>query len=311
MLSSNNSKVMMRLMRAVSVTGLMVMFAGSLRGQGGGVTQLVASDTTTITSAHVRQTLSALADDSMQGRLAGTAGSRRAARYLAAQMTLIGLKPMGDSGYLQRVPLAAAPGPDGQTTGRLLASWAAFDSTAPADRIVDANVVGVLEGSDPAIRDSVILVDAHYDHLGVGHPVNGDSIYNGADDDASGAVTVLEVARALAAGPRPRRTVVFLLTTGEEVGLLGTNWYQMHPVVPLDRTVANLEIEMTGRPDSIVGGRGHAWLTGDERSTMGERFRAAGLAISPDKRPDQQFFQRSDNIAFAESGHSGAYVVIV
>jgi Zn-dependent M28 family amino/carboxypeptidase len=164
------------------------------------------------------------------------------------------------------------------------------------------NVVGILPGADPTLRDSVVLIDAHYDHLGIGRPVRGDSIYNGADDDASGTVAVLEVARALAAGPRPRRTVVFLATTGEEVGLLGTRWYVAHPVRPLDRMTANLEIEMIGRPDSLAGGTGRAWLTGYDRSTMGELFAAEGLPIAPDRRPEQQFFQRSDNIAFAQAG---------
>ena len=92
------------------------------------------------------------------------------------------------------------------------------------------------------------------------------------------------------------------LTTGEEVGLLGTRWYLQHPVVPIAQMSANLEIEMIGRPDSLAGGPGRAWLTGFERSTMGETFARAGLPIGPDKRPDQQFFERSDNIAFARQG---------
>jgi len=132
--------------------------------------------------------------------------------------------------------------------------------------------------------------------------VNGDSVYNGADDDASGVVAVLEIAKALAAGPAPKRTVIFAATTGEEVGLLGTRWYLEHPVAPLKQMTANLEIEMIGRPDSLAGGAGRAWLTGFERSTMGSMFAAAGLPIGPDKRPDEQFFMRSDNIAFARAG---------
>ena len=113
-----------------------------------------------------------------------------------------------------------------------------------------------------------------FDHIGIGPSVEGDSIYNGADDDASGVVTVLEIARSIATGPPPERTVVFLLTTAEESGLLGTRHYLNHPVVPLDRTVADLQVEMVGRPDSEAGGAGRAWLTGYERSTMGERLAA-------------------------------------
>jgi Zn-dependent M28 family amino/carboxypeptidase len=132
--------------------------------------------------------------------------------------------------------------------------------------------------------------------------VNGDSVYNGADDDASGVVAVLGVARALAAGPAPRRTVVFLLATGEEVGLLGTRWYIANPVVPIARTVANLNVEMIGRPDSLAGGPGRAWFTGYERSTMGDALRAGGIPLVADPRPAQNFFRRSDNYAFAVLG---------
>ena len=164
------------------------------------------------------------------------------------------------------------------------------------------NVLGFIEGSDPAVKGEVVLVDAHFDHVGVGRAVDGDSICNGADDDASGVAAVLEIARQLASGPRPKRTVLFAATTGEEVGLFGTRWFIDHPPVPLSQFVANLEIEMIGRPDSLAGGPGKAWLTGYERSSMGEALAATGLPIVPDRRPDQHFFERSDNIAFARCG---------
>ncbi len=159
----------------------------------------------------------------------------------------------------------------------------------------------MIRGSDPALRNEYVLVDAHFDHLGIGTPVNGDSIYNGADDDASGVVTVLSVARVLAAGPAPKRSILFVTTTGEEEGLFGTRWLIDHFPVPLDSVKANLEIEMIGRPDTLIGA-GHAWLTGWERTTMGPMFKAAGLPIVADPHPTEQFFQRSDNIAFAHRG---------
>ncbi len=185
----------------------------------------------------------------------------------------------------------------------LLPSVADLD-TVPIERRRPAyNVVGIILGSDPALRDEAVLVDAHYDHLGVRSTRNStDSVYNGADDDGSGTIAVLEIARDLARGPRPRRTLIFLATTGEEVGLLGTRHYIRDPVRPLDRTVANLEIEMIGRPDSLAGGRGKAWLTGYERSTMGEMLAANGIPIVADMRLDEDFFNRSDNIAFARLG---------
>jgi Zn-dependent M28 family amino/carboxypeptidase len=184
----------------------------------------------------------------------------------------------------------------------LLRSFADLDTVPAERRLAGGNVVGILPGGDAALRGEAILVSAHYDHLGVGAPVGGDSIYNGADDDASGTATVMLVARVLAAGPRPRRTVVFLASTGEEVGLTGTLWYIRHPAWPLDRTVANLETEMIGRPDSLAGGAGRAWLTGYDRSTMGDMLRAAGIPLVADPRPAERFFERSDNIAFAWLG---------
>jgi len=259
---------------------------------------VAAPDSTPVVrQTDVTRLLSTLSHDSMQGRRTGTIGSHKAARAIAAEMKAIGLEPLGDSGYLQRVPLRSEGG-----ELSVLPSWAAFDTLPQDQRVAEANVVGVLRGSDSTLRDQVILVDAHYDHLGVGTPVGGDSIYNGADDDGSGVVAVIEIARALAAGPRPKRTVVFLATTGEEVGLLGTQWYIAHPALPLDRTVGNLEIEMIGRPDSLAGGSGKGWLTGFERSTVGPTFKAAGLAIVADPRPAEHFFERSDNIAFAQRG---------
>jgi len=225
-----------------------------------------------VQEAQVRAQLFALSADSREGRAAGSAGAARAARFIAERLRAHGVAPAGDSAYYQRVPGA------------------------------DVNVVGVVRGSDPALRDQAVVVGAHYDHVGIGRPAGGDSVYNGADDDASGVVAVLEIARALAAGPAPKRTVVLLLTTGEEVGLLGTRHYVERPVVPLARTVADLQIEMIGRPDSAAGGPGRGWLTGFERSTMGEALAAAGVPIVPDPRPAQDFFLRSDNIAFACRG---------
>jgi hypothetical protein len=249
----------------------------------------------------VRRLLAALSDDSLEGRMTATRGSARAAAIIATEMRRIGLAPAGDSGYFQRVPIGLRV--DGRRAEPVLFdSFAALDSLPAARRPAAVNVVGILRGSDPAVRDSAVLIDAHYDHLGIGAPVNGDSIYNGADDDASGVVAVLEIARALAAGPQPRRTVIFAATTGEEVGLLGTRWYLRHPVVPIAQMSANMEIEMIGRPDSLAGGAGRAWLTGFERSTMGEIFAGAGLPIVADRRLDQHFFERSDNIAFAREG---------
>ncbi|MFI5312021.1 MAG: M20/M25/M40 family metallo-hydrolase [Gemmatimonadales bacterium] len=280
------------------------------------------------TPAGARRLLGGLADDSMQGRATGTPGAQRAARMIAAEMKRIGLEPLGDSGYFQRVPVSGDSSllpqrhrvrdPRDSTkfsivvdSARMLwsdalqlrTSFADLDSVPLARRRPAVNVVGVLRGSDPQLRNEVVLIDAHYDHLGMRRPAEGaDSIYNGADDDASGVTAVLEIARQMAEGPKPRRTVLFAATIGEERGLLGTRWFIDHPPIPLEQMVANLEIEMIGRPDSLAGGAGKAWLTGYERSTMGDALAANGIPIVPDRRPAQGFFERSDNIAFARKG---------
>jgi hypothetical protein len=325
-----------------------------------------------VTPAEVCRVLSVLAADSLEGRGTGTPGGARAARFIAQEFKDAGLEPAGDSGYFQRVPIVMT-NRGGRMVASAVPSFEARDTFPAAVRGVAVNVIGILRGSDPVLKDSVVLVDAHYDHLGMlahaididsaqayqmlaapilaeraawaraagvntrgrgaaqltdeqrarlaefqtrleatrvnmdslrrAHPVaHRDSIYNGADDDAAGTTAVIEIARQLARGPRPKRTIVFAATTGEEVGLIGTNWYIRHPVMPLASMEANLEIEMIGRPDSLAGGPGRAWLTGFERSTMGSMFAAAGLAVVPDKRPEQQFFNRSDNIAFARAG---------
>jgi hypothetical protein len=171
-----------------------------------------------------------------------------------------------------------------------------------------ANVIGVIEGAGtperPELADQCVVFSAHYDHIGVDAAAKEgeDAVYNGADDDASGCAAVLELAEAFAAGPRPARTLVFLFATGEEIGLIGTNHYLAHPLVPLERTVCNLNFEMIGRPDALAGGPGKLWLTGFERSNLGPAFAGAGLALVADPRPEQNFFQRSDNYAFALRG---------
>lgn len=251
---------------------------------------------------HVRAHFTTLSADGMEGRLTGTPGALRAAEYIAAQLKAFGLTPGGDDGYLQRVPLALVTRRGGRLQPMLLPPHMSMEQVPEERRLTGLNVVGFIPGSDPALSQQSVLVGAHYDHLGVGEPVQGDGIYNGADDNASGVTALLEVARALAQGPRPRRTVVFLSTTGEEQGLLGIRWYLRQPTFPIEHIVANLEVEMIARPDPKAGGSGHAWLTGYERTTLGEALAAAGIPIGPDPHPAQNFFERSDNYALALRG---------
>jgi len=253
-------------------------------------------------TAQITRLLGGLAHDSLEGRQTGTPGAWKAARFIASEMAQLGLQPAGDSGFIQKVPLGTRVAANGARRPVLLPSWADWDTVPAERRPWGGNVIGVIPGSDRSLRNEYILLTAHYDHIGIGVPVAGDSINNGADDDASGVVTILEIARMLKAGPAPRRTVIVAAMTGEEMGLLGTNWFVRNPYRPLDQIVGNLEVEMIGRPDSLIGGFGKTWLTGYERSTLGEMLAEGGIPIVADPRPDQRFFMRSDNIAFAYAG---------
>jgi hypothetical protein len=164
------------------------------------------------------------------------------------------------------------------------------------------NVVAKLPGSDPRLRDEYIVLSAHFDHVGVGEPMNGDSIYNGADDNASGTTTLLEVARALASLPEaPRRTVVFAHVSGEEKGLLGSRWFVDNPTVPIENVVANINADMVGsdtHPDTVV-------IIGKEYSDLGPLVNEVNaglpdlsLVTSPDLWPEERLFYRSDQYNF-------------
>jgi len=161
------------------------------------------------------------------------------------------------------------------------------------------NAVGKLTGSDPAMREDALVLSAHLDHLGVAR--NGGAIYYGADDDASGVSAVLEMARSLSSGPRPKRTVVFAFFGSEEIGGLGSTWFEEHPPVRLDHVVADLEFEMLGRPDPKIPS-GTLWLSGYERTNLGATLDEHGGHLVPDPHVGENFFQRSDNYVLAKKG---------
>ena len=171
------------------------------------------------------------------------------------------------------------------------------------EKIVSKNVVGIVEGSDPTLKAEAVLFTAHWDHLGVGRAVVGDTIYNGAADNATGTALLLELARAWAAAPtKPKRSAVFLAVTAEEKGLLGSKYYARHPVVPLGKTALDLNFDMIlplGVPESIV-------VTGADRTTAWPMVQAAakknGLEIEPDPRAEQGVFFRSDHFSLARAG---------
>ncbi|MBK9153510.1 MAG: M20/M25/M40 family metallo-hydrolase [Chloracidobacterium sp.] len=164
------------------------------------------------------------------------------------------------------------------------------------------NAAGKLTGSDPALGSEVILLSSHLDHLGVRENAPGDDkIFNGADDDASGTVAVIELARIFASGKRPKRTVYFVCFGSEEAGGLGSNHFVDNLPFPKEKLIANLQWEMIGRPDAKVK-PDELWLTGFERSNLGPELAKRGAKLVQDPHPGQNFFQRSDNYTLARQG---------
>ena len=169
------------------------------------------------------------------------------------------------------------------------------------------NVVGLLRGSDPELKDTYLLVTGHYDHLGVRDNGTPDHIYNGADDDASGTSSVIEIANALSALPRPKRSILFMTVFGEELGDLGSHYYAAHPLFALAKTVVDLNLEQLGRTDDTEGQRVGAFnMTGYDYTDLPAIFEKVGkdTGIKAEKHPQNSdsYFRRSDNAAFADAG---------
>lgn len=229
--------------------------------------------------------LSFLASDFLAGRATPSVGLDIAAEYIASQFRAAGLEPVNGS-YFQV-----------DANSRLN-----VEGLPPCK-----NVVGVVRGTDESLRDTFLMVSAHYDHVGVREAEEGtDKIFNGANDDASGTVAVIELARAITKS-KPRRSVIFVCFFGEERGLVGSRFYGNNPLVPLAKTIAVLNIEMIGRTNKEDGDwTGKVGVTGYDFSDIGTRLTAsckkAGIEALMDEQASGPFFMRSDNAALARVG---------
>ncbi|GAB4456648.1 MAG: M28 family metallopeptidase [Armatimonadaceae bacterium] len=243
----------------------------------------------TVSAEDLEGRVSFLASDALEGRGTPSKGLEIAAEYIASEFRRAGLEPVGKDGYFQNATITARRRGGGEET------------------FTARNVVGLLPGSDPKLKETYILVTAHYDHLGV-RPGDGDQIYNGANDDASGVVGMIEVASVLAKmQPRPKRSVLFIAFFGEERGLLGSRHYGRNPLVPLEKTIAQVNLEQIGRTDDSEGPRvGAANVTGFDYSDVGTVLQQAGTltGVRVEKHPtaSDAYFGRSDNQALADLG---------
>lgn len=256
-----------------------------------------------ISANSLRGHLSFIASDLLEGRGTPSRGLDLAAEYIAAQFRRAGLEPAGDDGYFQTADIREIEkkGSGGETTIQHL--------TAPQEADGKRrNVIGLLRGSDAALANTYVLVTAHYDHLGMKPEGPGDRIYNGANDDGSGTVSVIEIASALASlQPRPKRSIVFMTFFGEEEGALGSLYYARHPVFPIGETVADVNLEQLGRTDATDGRKSaQATFTGYDHSDLPRVFRMAGartgVRVYSDRPYGDSFFVRSDNAPLAKQG---------
>ena len=238
-----------------------------------------------ITANSLRGEVSFLASDLLEGRDTQSRGLDIAGEYIASQFRRLGLEPAGNDGYFQTVVVRPE------------------DPDSPKSR----NVAAILRGSDPQLKDTYVMLSAHYDHIGLAQ-TGDDRIFNGANDDASGTASVLEVANALAAlHPHPKRSVLFILFCGEEKGLRGSLYYVAHPLVPLDKTVADLNLEQLGRTDATEGPHLNAAnVTGFDYSDMTpvliDSGKRVGIAVLKDAKASDKYYDLSDNLPFAQAG---------
>ena len=254
----------------------------------GSVDPNVTAAAATITAGDMFRLIAHLASDEMGGRDTTSPGLEAAASYLAGAFADLGLRP-GATSFVQRFPIEVE----------------AFDAETGQTAMVTAgapNVVAILPGSHPVLRDTYVVFSAHMDHLGVGTAdASGDSIYNGADDDASGTAALIEVAEAFASLEfAPSRSLIFLAVSGEEKGLLGSRYFADHPTVPIGSIVADVNADMISRnsPDSIA-------VIGQEYSSLGRILRrvVAGhpevhLVVAGDLWSEENLFFRSDHFSF-------------
>lgn len=198
---------------------------------------------------------------------------------------------------------------------------ASLTVSVATERLYTQNVIGIAEGSDPILKNEYVAIGAHYDHVGIGNPVGGDAIYNGADDDGSGTVAMLTMAHALSQGPRPKRSMLFVWHAGEEKGLWGSRYFVENPTVPLGQIVTQINIDMIGRSkregdtnpaNRDLSGPNEVYVIGSrvmstELGELTDRVNSAYLNLSYNYRYDDpkdpnRFFFRSDHYNYAQKG---------
>lgn len=240
-----------------------------------------AQESQTITASDLKTWCYYLAGDEMRGRRNGSPEMRKAADYIAASFGEAGLKPYtSGSSYFQEYTVKGRNN----------------------NEISERNVIGMLEGSDPVLKNEWIILSAHFDHIGTGKPTNGDSIFNGADDNATGTITVMALARMLGHSVvQPKRSILFVAYSGEEMGMRGSRWFVEHPPVPLELVRLNLNFEMEG--ESATLGKNRYILTGYQFTDFSDLLdgynKDKGWELARKYTSPDGIFMASDNAALA------------
>ncbi|RYD49895.1 MAG: M20/M25/M40 family metallo-hydrolase [Sphingomonadales bacterium] len=255
-------------------------------------TAAVAQTEPEFSPERIKADVTYLADDKLEGRYAVGNGYFLAAAYVADRFEKLGMKPGGDvEKWFQLVPIRLSDGKNDRTY------------RAP-------NVLGIIPGSDPKLKDEYIVISAHLDHIGKGRAGGSDTIFNGAMDNASGVATMLEAARAFAtSGKAPRRSILFVALAAEEQGLLGSDFLARNPLIGNGKFVANVNLDMP----ILLYDFQDVVAFGAEHSTMGPIVSAAaakmGVTLSPDPVPSEKLFLRSDHYSFVKQGVPSVFLV--
>lgn len=238
----------------------------------------------------VTRVLQKLSSDEMLGRQVFTSGNQKAATFIAQEFAEIGLEPyVGDTSFFQTFEDSLA----------LVRAAKVFGKREYDPGLKLSNVVGQIKGKR---KDEIVLFSAHYDHIGIKDPVQGDSVCNGANDDASGVTAVIELARYFKQKGVPERTLIFVAFTAEEIGGFGSRYFskQLEP----GKVVAMLNIEMIGKVANK--GLNSSWMTGWDKSDLGEimqdNLKGSNYELYPDPYPKYRLFYRSDNATLARLG---------
>jgi hypothetical protein len=247
-----------------------------------------------ITTEDVLTRIGILANDSLGGRNTPSPGLETAAAWAAGEFARMGLEPGGDGGsYIQRYEMVPRTG-DGEA----------------AEAVAAPNVVGLLRGSDPVLREEWVVFTAHFDHVAGPPDERGDSIYNGADDNASGTAAVMEIAEAFARlGEPPRRSLAFVLVSGEEKGLLGAAHFARGASLPQEALVADINADMVSMnsADGIFVHGGEYTTLGPTLDGVVQAHPELGIALLEDEWPQIPLFMMSDHFAFVQEGIPGIF----